>query len=80
MGVQSNTITTLFDFQCCNYLYLNFFITHEVGKLWTGFVLHHIRFKKDSVCNYMYTDKYLPECLSFQTCISVMTFIILTIV
>ena len=65
MGVQSNTITTLFDFQYCHNLFLNFFKRHEVGKLWTGFVLHHIRYKKDSVYNYVYIGKYMAE---FQKC------------
>ena len=33
--------------------------------MWNGFVLHHIRYKKDSVCNYMYINKYWAE---FQRC------------
>ena len=31
--------------------------------MWNGFVLY--TYKKDSVCNYMYIDKYLAE---FQRC------------
>ena len=57
-GVQSNKITTLFDFQCCHNMYLNFFTIHEVGKLWTGLVLHHIRYSKVSDFNYMYKEQY----------------------
>ena len=42
IGVQTNKITTLFDFQYFHNLYLNLFIVHEIGKLWTGLVLLHI--------------------------------------
>ena len=38
IGVQSNKITTLFDFQCFHNFYLNYFRVHEVGKLWTGLI------------------------------------------
>ena len=41
-------------------MYLNFFTAHEVGKLWTGMVIHHIRYRKVSDFNYMYKE-YLPD-------------------
>ena len=51
-GVQSIIITSLFDFPSCHNMYLNFFTIHEVGKLWTGLALHHIRYRK--VSDYLY--------------------------
>ena len=65
-GVPSNTITTLFNFQCCHNMYLNFFTINEVGKICgTDFYYIILDIRKIVFAIILYIDKYLA---GFQRC------------